>query len=69
MSANVDAHLHGSAEVERDDVLKVSVGDQRLRIRRAFRFNAPHAVPKRLQFLLDYLPVHATLFSASTLVR
>ncbi len=69
MCANVDAHLHRTGEVERENVLKVRIALQRLNIRRALFGHPTDTATQGFDFLFDYVPIHACLRSRKILSR
>lgn len=69
MGADVDTQLNRPRQIQHDDVLRIRIHCQRLRIGWAAGSYPPQATPQRFQFLLNHFPIHAILRSASILLR
>ena len=69
MHAKVHAHLHGPGQIEGNNILKIRVSTQRIRIGWTFLRGALETATQGFELLLDYFPIHARLLSARILVR
>lgn len=69
LRAYVDAHLHGTGEIERKNILEIRVAFQRFDIGRTFLGDAMETAAEGFQFFFDYFPIHARLLSRRILWR
>jgi len=67
--ANVHAQLHSPGKIDGDDILKIRVSTQCVRIGRTFVRDALKTATQGFEFLLDHFPIHACLLSTRILLR